>query len=285
MISGMLSPMDFLADLTNPALAFLPKALLVAALSSALCGLVGAHMVVRGMAFAGDAIAHAVFPGLAVAFVMGGSLYLGGVLGGVAVAVIVALFAQRRVVGEDSVIGVFFAASFAVGLVVLSKSQAYAGSLASFLSGSITGVNGRDIAVTVGVFAAVAVLLVVLHRALVLGSMDREMARAAGVPVLVVDVALYVAVAGAVVVAVHTVGNILVLALLITPPATARLLVHRLVPMMVLSMVVGVVSSVVGIYVAWSLDLPAGASIVLVSTVLFVCAWLVRPLRCVRKVR
>ena len=111
------------------------------------------------------------------------------------------------------------------------------------------------------------------------------MARAAGVPVLLVDVALYVAVAGSVVVAVHTVGNILVLALLITPPATARLVVHRLVPMMVLSMACGVFSSVVGVYVAWSLDLPAGASIVLVSTVLFVVAWLVRPLRVVRKVR
>lgn len=162
----MISPMDFLADLANPALSFLPRALLVAALSSALCGLVGTHMVVRGMAFAGDAIAHAVFPGLAIAFVMGGSLFLGGVLGGVAVAVIVAVFASRRVVGEDSVIGVFFATSFAVGLVVLSKSQAYAGSLASFLSGSITGVSRQDIMATVAVFAVIAAVLVVLHRGL-----------------------------------------------------------------------------------------------------------------------
>ncbi|WKD60172.1 Manganese transport system membrane protein MntB [Corynebacterium ciconiae DSM 44920] len=280
----MISPLDFIADLTNPALAFLPRALLVAALSSALCGLVGTHMVVRGMAFAGDAISHAVFPGLAISFVLGGSLFLGGVIGGVAVAVIIALFAQRRVVGEDSVIGVFFAASFALGLVVLSKSQAYAGSLASFLSGSITGVNTRDIVVTIIAFALIAFVLAVLHHSMVLASLDRDMARAAGVKVLVVDLVLYVAVAGAVVVAVHTVGNILVLALLITPPATARLLVHRLVPMMALSMTCGVISSVIGIYAAWSLDIPAGAAIVLVSTLLFICAWALRPLRALRKV-
>ncbi|AZA10613.1 anchored repeat-type ABC transporter permease subunit [Corynebacterium gerontici] len=273
----MISPIAFLSDLSNPALAFLPKALIVAMLSAALCGLVGSHMVLRGMAFAGDAIAHAVFPGLAVAFVLGGSLLLGGLIGGIAVAVLVALFSQRRELKDDALIGVFFAAAFAIGLVVLSKTPAYAGSLQSFLSGSITGVNNSDIAITAGASIFILGVLTLLHSRLALSSIDRELAQAAGIPVLLLDIVLYIAVAIAVVVAVHTVGNILVLALLVTPAATARLLSTRLVPMMITSVLLGASASLIGVYLAWSLDVPAGAAIVLSSTALFFLAWFVQP--------
>lgn len=275
----MISLLEFLQDLCNPALAFLPKALLVSMLSAALCGAVGVHVVLRGMAFIGDAIAHAVFPGLAIAFVLGGSLILGGMLGGVSIALLVAVFSQRHRVREDSLIGIFFAAAFAVGLVVLSRSQAYAGSLASFLSGSITGVETEDIVLTAGTCLLTFAVLGVTHRELVAASLDRESARAAGVPVWALDVALYLAVAMAVVVSVHTVGNILVLALLVTPAATARLLCQRLIPTMLTSVVVGVASSFLGIYAAWALDVPVGAAIVLTATAVFLVAFAWQILR------
>ena len=128
----MLSPLDFIVDLFNPDLAFLGKALIVALASSIVCGVMGCYVVLRGMAFIGDAVAHAVFPGLAVAFVLQGSLVLGGMVAGVLTALLVALFAHNRRMKADSVIGVLFVAAFALGIVIISQAPGYAGSLQQF---------------------------------------------------------------------------------------------------------------------------------------------------------
>jgi manganese/iron transport system permease protein len=187
-----MSPIDFLRDLVNPDLAFLPKALLVAVMSSIVCGVVGCYVVLRGMAFIGDAVAHAVFPGLAIAFVVSGNLILGGTIAGVATAVLVAVFSQNRRLREDSVIGIFFVAAFALGIVVISKAPGYAGSLQQFLFGSITGVPDEDlytVAVT-GIVVLGAVFL--LHKEFVAVTIDREMARATGLRVFWLDIVLYV---------------------------------------------------------------------------------------------
>ena len=136
----MLTPVEFLQDLTNPALGFLSRALLISLIVAIVCGVVGTHVVLRGMAFIGDAVAHAVFPGLAVAFALQFSVLLGGAVAGVVVAVLIAVFSQRRRVKEDTVIGIFFAASFALGLVIIARVEGYTASLTSVLFGSITGV-------------------------------------------------------------------------------------------------------------------------------------------------
>ena len=178
----MLTPLDFIADLTNPALGFLPKALLIAAMSSIVCAVIGCYVVLRGMAFIGDAVAHAVFPGLAVAFVIGGSLVLGGVVAGVLTSVLVAVFSQNRRLKEDSIIGVFFAGAFALGIVIISLAPGYAGSLQDFLFGSITGIPDEDM-YTVAIVGAVLLLAVfLLHKELVAVTLDREMARSSGLP-------------------------------------------------------------------------------------------------------
>lgn len=268
---------EFIRDLTNPDLAFLQRALIITVLASVVCGVVGTHVVLRGMAFIGDAVAHAVFPGLAVAFVVQSSLILGGAVGGVITSVLVALFSQNRRIKEDSVIGVFLVASFALGLVVISRAPGYAGSLQSFLFGSITGIPERDL-ITVAVTAVVVLgVLAVVHRPLVAVALDREMARAVGLRPLWFDLILYVCVTLAVVVAVQTIGNVLVLALLITPAATARLLCERLATMLIVAPALGALSSLIGIYLSWSYDLPVGATIVLVATALFAAAWLGAP--------
>ncbi|MDR9373120.1 anchored repeat-type ABC transporter permease subunit [Conexibacter sp. JD483] len=273
----MMSPADFLTDLLNPDLAFLPKALLVAVVSSIVCGVVGCHVVLRGMAFIGDAVAHAVFPGLAIAFVSGGSLVLGGTLAGVATAVLVAVFSHNRRLREDAVIGVFFVAAFALGIVVISQAPGYAGSLQQFLFGSITGIPDRDLWVVGGTGLLVLGVVLLLHKELVAVSLDRESARALGLPVFWLDLALYVLVTLAVVISVQTIGNILVLALLITPPATARLLTDRLALMMLLAPAIGGLGALVGLYVSWSWDYPTGGTIVLVLTAAFLLAWLLAP--------
>lgn len=273
----MLTPWEFLFDLTNPLLAFLPKAVLVAVLSSIVAGAVGSHVVLRGMAFIGDAVSHAVFPGLAVAFLLQGSLVVGGLVAGLITAFLVAVFSQNRRLKEDSVIGVFFAASFALGIVIISQAPGYAGSLQQFLFGSIAGVDDSDIAVVAIAAVLVLAVLIGLHKEFVAVSLDREMAAASRLPVFWLDIALYVLVTVSVVIAVQTIGNILVLALLITPAATARLLTDKLGVMMALAPLIGGASSFVGIYISWSLDWPAGGSIVLVCTACFLIAWLVAP--------
>lgn len=280
----MISFSQFLADLTNPALAFLPKALLVAVLSALVCGVIGTHVVLRGMAFIGDAVAHAVFPGLAIAFALQFSVIAGGALAGAVVALLIALFSQRRRVKEDTIIGIFFAAAFALGLVVISKVQGYTASLNSFLFGSITGVSNSDIIFSAVVGAVVILAVAALHKEIVAVSVDRETAAAMGIRVLLIDVVLYLAVTAAVVMSVRTVGNILVLALLITPTAAARLWTDRLVVMMALSAVIGMVGSFLGVYVSWAIDVPTGATIVLVLTVVFLFSFFVAtPIRAARQ--
>jgi manganese/iron transport system permease protein len=272
-----MSPQDFLVDLTNPDLAFLPKALAISVMAAVVCGVVGCHVVLRGMAFIGDAVAHAVFPGVAVAFVLQGSLVLGGAVAGIVTAVLVAVFSQERRVREDAVIGVFFVAAFALGIVIISRTPGYAGSLQQFLFGSITGIPDEDVARVAISSAALLAVMALLHRGFVAVALDREMARALGLRVFALDLALYVAVTVAVVISLQTIGNILVLALLVTPAGAARMLTDRLGVMMVLAPVLGAVGAFVGIYLSWSWDLPVGGTIVLVLTAEFLVCWFLAP--------
>jgi manganese/iron transport system permease protein len=272
-----MSPLQFLADLINPDLAFLPKALVIAVLSATMCGVVGCYVVLRGMAFIGDAVAHAVFPGLAIAFLFSGSLVLGGTIAGVVTALLVTVFAQNRRLKEDSVIGIFFVAAFALGIVVISRAPGYAGSLQQFLFGSITGIPDRDLYVVGGTTIVVLLAVVLLHKEFVAVTLDREMARALGLRVFWLDLVLYVLVTLAVVMAVQTIGNILVLALLVTPAATARLLTDRLPTMMWLAPLIGAGGATVGLYLSWSWDLPVGGTVVLTLTGGFLLAQLLAP--------
>lgn len=273
----MLSPIDFITDLLNPDLAFLSKALLVSVMASVVSGVIGTYVVLRGMAFIGDAVAHSVFPGLAVAFLVQGNLVLGGAVAGVLTAVIVAVFSQSRRIKEDSIIGVAFVAAFALGIVIIAQAPGYSGSLQDFLFGSITGIPTEDI-ITVAASGLLLMLVVfAFHKEFVAASLDREMARASGLPVFALDLALYVMVAVAIVISIQTIGNILVLALLITPAAAARMLTDRLGAMMTLSPILGASSAIIGLYLSWSLDTPAGGTIVLVATAFFLLAWIFAP--------
>ena len=275
----MLSIIDFLRDLTNPALAFLPRAILVTCVAACVCAVVGCHVVLRGMSFIGDAVAHSVFPGLAIAFVCSGSLVVGGTLAGVGTAVLVALLSQNRRLKEDSIIGVLFVGAFGLGLVIISWAPGYAGSLQDFLFGSLTGIPASEVPFVLLASALIVGVFAFFHKEVVAVSLDRESARVAGLPVMALDLLVYISVAGAVVISVQIIGNILVLALLITPAASARLLTNSLGAMIGTSLVIGVLSSLCGIYLSWSLDLPAGSSIVCVVTLVFIAAWVYRSWR------
>lgn len=275
----MITPIDFLADLFNPSLAFLPRALAAVLLASVVTGVVGCHVLMRGMVFIGDAVAHSVFPGLAVAFVLGGNLMVGGLTAGVVTAILVAIFSQNQRLREDSVIGIFFAASFALGIVIISLAPGYSGSVQDFLFGSIVGVSNEDITQAAIMSAVILLVLWLFHRQIVTVSLDRESARAMGLPVLALDIVLYVLVTISVVLGLQTLGNVLVLALLVIPASAARLACRRLGSMMVFSPVFGGICSIVGLYLSWAFNLPTGGTIVLSMVAAFVLVWAVTAVR------
>ncbi|MFD7659114.1 anchored repeat-type ABC transporter permease subunit [Actinosynnema sp. NPDC059797] len=256
---------------------FWRRALLVALLSGVVCGVIGSHVVLRGMAFIGDAVAHAVFPGVAVAFVLGANLVLGGAVAGVVTALLVAVFTQNRRLKEDSVIGIFFAAAFGLGIVVLSTAPGYGGSLESFLFGSILGISDADVVSVAVIGALLLVATGLLNSRFTATTLDREQARAVGLPVFWLDLALHVMVTLAIVISLQAVGNILVLALLVTPAASARLLTDRLGAMVLLAPLIGAGGSVLGLYLSYAFDLAAGGLIVLTLTAIFLLCWFLAP--------
>jgi manganese/iron transport system permease protein len=250
-------------------LEFMQRALAAVVIVGAVCGVLGAFVVLRGLAFMGDALAHAIFPGVVVAYLLRGSLIVGGVLFGLLTALAIGLVARSRRVAEDTAIGILFAGAFALGVVLISTTRSYTRDLASFLFGNVLGVGPADLALIAIVAVVVLAVVALLEKELVLISFDREVAEAMGYPVFRLDLLLLVLIALTIVVALQAVGNVLVVALLVTPSATARLLTNRLRPMMALGALIGGLSGLVGLYLSYYLDVAAGATIVLVATTLF----------------
>ena len=217
------------------AYAFMQRALIEVILMGAVTGAIGTYVVLRGLSFIGDALSHAIFPGVVIAFLLGRSVFLGALAFGLLTSASIVVLATTRRVKEDSAIGVLFAGSFALGVVLISTTRNYSRDLASFLFGNVLGVTTDDIALSAAVGGLVLLLLVLLHKELLLVAFDREAAQAMGVPVFWVDLLLLVMISLTIVVSLSAVGNILVVAMLVTPAATARLLTDRLPMMLVLS--------------------------------------------------
>jgi len=241
------------------------------------CGAIGAYVVVRRLAFIGDAISHAVFPGIVIAYLLGASIMLGALAAGILTALGIGWVARGGRIREDAAIGIFFAAAFALGIVLISTQQTYQGDLTGFLIGNLQGVSLVDIIVSAGTALAVIAILVVLHKELLMVSFDRTLAAALGYPVFGLDLLLLVLLTVTIVVSIQAVGIILVLAMLVTPAATARLLVDRFAPMVALGALIGALVSVVGYYLSFHLGTASGATIVLLMTAFFLVVFVFSP--------
>ncbi|MSQ62013.1 MAG: anchored repeat-type ABC transporter permease subunit [Dehalococcoidia bacterium] len=271
--------MLFITDpLTDPLqFDFMRRAFAAVIVVGLVAGFLGTYVVVRGIAFISDAIAHAVFPGVVIAYLLGRGVFVGAAVFGLLTAFGLGAITQTRRVREDAAIGVLFAGAFALGIVLLSSHQGYTGDLAAFLFGQVLAVSREDILLAMGVGGGIVLVALLLRRQLVAVAFDREMAQAMGLPVFWLDLLLYTMVAMAIVISLRAVGNILVVAMLITPAATARLLTDRLVPMMATSALLGMAAGIIGLYVSYHADLAAGGMIVLVVTGFFLLAWLFAP--------
>lgn len=244
---------------------------------SVIGGVVGTYIVLRGLVFIVDALTHAIFPGVVIAFLIGANFFVGAFVSALAVALVIALVARNRQVSEDSSIGVIFTGAFALGVVLLSSQRSYGRSLESFLFGDILGITTLDLWVTGIVGLVILGAIFLFRKELLLSSFDAVMARAAGLPVVRLDLFLYLLIAATVVVSLPAVGNILVLAFLVTPSATARLFTTRFYFMMPIAVVIGMVSSLVGIYLGYYANIAGSAGVVVVATAFFITGLVVSP--------
>jgi manganese/iron transport system permease protein len=251
---------------------FMVRAFIVSVLVGIICPVLGSYVVARGLAFMGDALAHAVLPGLVIGFLIGVSPFAAAVPAGIVVALLIGYLARRTGVSEDTAIGILFAGFFALGLVLLTTAEGISVDLEDLLLGQVLAVSDTDVYVTAVLTAVVVGLLYAFHKELVFTSFDRLGAAVVGLPTARLDYLLLVLLATVIVIALQAVGIVLVMAMLITPAATAYLLVRSFVPVMALGALLGVVSAVAGLYLSFHLNLPSGLAMTLVATAFFVLA-------------
>jgi manganese/iron transport system permease protein len=258
--------------------AFMQRSLIVAVTVGVICSVVGSYLMVQRLALLGDAISHSLLPGLAIAFVLGANLFIGAFIAGVISTVIIAWIPRRSPIKEDAAMGIVFSAFFALGITlitVIQKSNKI--DLNHFLFGNILGVTGDEVRDTAMIAILVLVSVFLLYKELLFYSFDPLGAQAAGLPVNLLNSGLMILIALTVVASMKTVGVVLVLALLITPGATAYLLVSRLHQVMLLGSALGVFSSISGMYLSYYYNLPSGPAIVMVVSGLFFLAFFLSP--------
>lgn len=253
--------------LDNPAMR---DALWAVLLTAACTSLVGTWVVLRGMSFLGDALAHGVLPGLAIAFVVGVDPTIGALVAALVMVGGVNVVRAASPLPDDVSIGILFVGFLALAVVIMStQSASYTGDLNRFLFGSITGVDGDDLTRQLVITAITVVGVVVLHRALLAGTFDERQAQLLGLRPRLAHFALLALLALAIVGSFATVGNLLVFAFLVAPPATATLLVHRVPAIMVVAVALGSVCGVIGLLISYHHATAAGATMALTSVVAF----------------
>jgi manganese/iron transport system permease protein len=270
MIDWLIDPLDF---------RFMRLALIEVTLVGIVAGFLGTYVVLKGLAFISEAITHAVFPGVVIAFLADVSIFFGGAAFGVLTATAISSLSLTRRIREDTAIGVVFAGALALGVVLISSSNGYTRDLTGILFGNVLAVTTTDIYLSIAVGGVAMVTALALRRALILAAFDREMALSLGLPVFWLDTLLLLLITLTIVISLRAVGNILVLAMFVTPAATARLLVEDVGKMMPLSAGIGAASGILGLYISWHTDLAAGGMIVLTATAFFGVALLYTALR------
>lgn len=258
---------------------FMRDALWAALLTVVCTSVIGTWVVLRGLSFLGDALAHGVLPGIAIAFVLGGSTTLGALVAALAMVGGVQLIRVASPLPDDASIGVLFVGFLALAVVVMSaQSGRGSGDLTRFLFGSINAVDGADLRRLLIVAVITLTMVIVLHRALLVGTFDPTQARLLGFRPQLTHLALLVTLALSIVASFETVGSLLVFAFLVAPPATASLFVNRVPAIMVVAVSIGSISAVIGLAISYHHATATGATMALVTVVVFVATLVVTHL-------
>ncbi|WP_208422447.1 metal ABC transporter permease [Latilactobacillus fragifolii] len=255
---------------------FLQSALLTAVMVGIMSGVVGSFIILRGMSLMGDAISHAVLPGVAVAYMLGINVLLGASVFGILAAVLIGFVATHSKIKTDTSIGVVFSAFYALGFILISMAES-ATNLHHILFGNILAVSDRDIMSTAIVLGVVILFVSFFYKELLITSFDETYAKTYGLKTQVLHYGLMLVLTLVTVSALQTVGIILVVAMLITPAATAFLWTNRLGTMLFLSAGIGAVSAISGLYFSYTLNWASGPAIVLMAAVLFAFSFICAP--------
>ena len=249
---------------------FMQRALIGSILVGVMCPLVGAYVVTRNLAFIGDALAHAVLPGMVLGFIVGINPAIAAVPTGVGVAMLVRVVSRRAGLSADTAIGILFATTFALGLVMLARATTIRVNIEDLLLGQILAISPTGIYISLGITAVVVLGLFAFHHWLIFTSFDPVGSQVAGIRSNLADYVLLALLALVIVIGIQAAGIILVMAMLVIPAATAYLLVRRLISMMMTAAVIGTAAAVSGLYLSFHFNLPAGPAMTLVASGLFV---------------
>ncbi len=256
---------------------FMQRGLIAAVMVGTVCAVMGSYVVLKGLAFIGDAVSHAAFPGLVIAYLIGIPLYVGGAVAAVLTALAIGVVSRRGNLRFDTAVGVLFAGMFAFGILLFSTIKNYVADLFSYLLGNVLGISAADLVQIALLGLIVLGIIVVLRKELLYATFDPAGAAASGLPVTALEYLLLALLGITIVVSIQAVGIIMVVAMLVTPAATAQLIVVRFSRMIMLAVVIAVVSAVLGLYLSFYLNVASGASIVLVQTTLFLVALVLSP--------
>ena len=261
MIDFLLVPLEY---------SFMLRALVGAVLVGVMCPLLGAYVVTRNLAFIGDALAHAVLPGMALGFFVGINPAIVAIPTGITVAMLVRAVSRRAGLSADTAIGILFASMFALGLMMLSMSSSVDIDVEDLLMGQILAISPTGIYVSLAITGVVILGLFVFHHRMLFTSFDPVGSQVMGMRTGVVDYVLLALLALVIVIGIQAAGVILVMAMLVIPAATAYLLVGRFISIMLMAAALGTAASVTGLYLSFHFNLPAGPAMTLVATGLFV---------------
>jgi manganese/iron transport system permease protein len=257
---------------------FMQRGLAAAMMIAIVCAVIGAFVVMQELAFIGDALAHASFPGVVIAFLLKLPLELGGAVVGIATALGIGVLTRRGKLSQDTAIGVLFAGTFALGIALLSTVKNYTKDLFGLLLGDVLAIQPGDLLVIAGMGALMLGIVVAIYKELVLVTFDPVQADVIGLPVGWLHELLLALMAVTIVISIQTVGIVLVVAMLVTPAATATLLVQRFALVMLVGAIQGALGVVIGLYLSFYLNIASGATIVLVLTSMFLLALVFAPL-------
>lgn len=274
MIALLLEPLQY---------TFMLRGLAAAILVGVVCALVGSYVVLRGMAFFGDALAHSILPGVAAGYILNqgaaGPVFWWGMGTAILASLGIGALSKGARLREDTAIGIIFAGMFALGIAMISSMRNYAVDLAHFLFGNVLGVSQKDLLLTLYLGAGVALVILAFYKEFLVLSFDPILARTLRLPTRFLENLLLILIAVTIVVSLQTVGIALMVAMLVTPAATAYLVTRRLPRMMLIAAVLAALAGVVGLYISYYLSIASGAAIVLTSTAFFLLVWAAQSVR------
>ncbi|HAI99360.1 MAG TPA: manganese ABC transporter permease, partial [Dehalococcoidia bacterium] len=242
MIDVLIEPLEF---------PFMQRAFLAAGFAAVVCALVGSFVVLKGLAFMGDAVAHSSLAGMSVAYFLGGNIFWGALGWAIPASLLITFISRRANLRLDASIGIIFASGFALGIILMSRVTGYAADLFGLLFGNVLGISWAEVALIGGIAAAVSLVIAAFYKELLFTSYDATMSAASGIPVRFMQYLLPVLVGVTTVASLKAVGIVLVLALLVTPSATAMLLARRMPSIMAYSVAVGLIATVLGLYLSF----------------------------------